>query len=724
MSAEAGRYPPSAPLPDGATAELERDARPERLSPISPLLNALAGLRRHLWLVVAPVVLIPALAALAVSRMPTLYTASGTVFYDPSGYAPEVLQSILRSDPTTDAVMASQVEILRSLSVTQEVARTLGLATDRDFARSAGLQETTSSDPERRRTTVVLALLRGLEVVPLNSSRVLQVSFTARKPGLAAAIVNSTMRGYVAAGLAQKEMALRAADGWLATRAAELSARAQAQDAGIATYRARHGLLEGVQATLGTEEVSRLSADLIQAENDLATAEARRQAIFHGPGGTAAGLAQSAAILREAAATADAAYDAAAARLGPNHPQLRALRDQRDALRGAAGAETGRVLAGITSDARASAARVAALRAELAKLRDQSAAEARANVALAAMQQDAVATRALLQSVLTRLQQSAQPSVLQAPDARVLSEAVPPLSPSSPKRGLLMGAALAAAIVFGLGLAWLRELTVTTLRSQAEAEALLGLPCLGTIPALVRRQRRRATPEDFAQIYPQSLFAAQLRALRVRLAAASNSRILLVTAARPEEGKTTLAIGLARLAATGGERVLLVDCDWARPAVARLMGAGEIGLAELITGDAHPGIAMMREAETGLVVLPAGQVSEVGGADLASPELQRIAATWRLNFGLVILDGPPVLAGPDALLLAGIADGVLLCLRWHDTPRHVVARAAALLAEAAAHKAGRLLGSVLTRVAIHDAALTGSAESDVYSRRYAAYFRE
>ncbi|WP_158802012.1 MULTISPECIES: hypothetical protein [unclassified Acidisoma] len=724
MSAEAGRYPPSAPLPDGAV-EIEHDTRPERLLPRSPLLNALAGLRRHLWLVVAPVVIVPALAAVAVSRMPAMYTASGTVFYDPSGYAPEVLQSILRSDPTTDAVMASQAEILGSLAVAQGVARTLGLANDQDFARSAGLQQRTPADPEHRRTVVELALLRGLEVVPLNSSRVLQVSFTARKPALAAAIVNSAMDGYIALGLAQKEVALRAADGWLATRAAELSARAQAQDAGIATYRARHGLLEGVQATLGTEEVSRLSADLIQAENDFATAEARRQAIFHGSGGTAAAsLAQSAAILREAAANAEASYDAAAARLGPNHPLLRGLRDQRDALRGAAGAETARVLSGITADARASAARVAALRAELGTLRDKSAVEAHANVALAAMQQDAVATRALLQSVLTRLQQSAQPSLLQAPDARVLSEAVPPLSPSSPKRGLLMSASVAAAVVLGLGLGWLRELTVTTVRSQEEAEALLGLPCLGTIPALTRRQRRRAAPEDFALVYPQSLFAAQLRALRVRLAAASDSRILLITAARPEEGKTTLAIGLARLAAAAGERVLLVDCDWVRPAVARLMGASEVGLAELITGEAHPGTAMAREPDTGLVVISAGQVSEIAGAGLASPELQRIAATWRLNFDLVILDGPPALAGPDALLLAGLADGVVLCLRWHDTPRHVVARAAALLAEAAAHKAGRLLGSVLTRVAIHDAALTGSAESDVYSRRYAAYFRE
>ena len=112
---------------------------------------------------------------------------------------------------------------------------------------------------------------------------------------------------------------------------------------------------------------------------------------------------------------------------------------------------------------------------------------------------------------------------------------------------------------------------------------------------------------------------------------------------------------------------------------------------------------------------------KVTACDKGGAALEKLAAS---AFDLVILDGPPALAGPDALLLAGLADGVVLCLRWHDTPRHVVARAAALLAEAAAHKAGRLLGSVLTRVAIHDAALTGSAESDVYSRRYAAYFRE
>jgi uncharacterized protein involved in exopolysaccharide biosynthesis len=89
---------------------------------------------RQLWAILLPALLIPGIGCLALARMPTLYTATGTVIYDPAGYTPDVLQSILKTDPTTDTIVASQGAILGSLSIAHRVAASLDLAHQPAFA--------------------------------------------------------------------------------------------------------------------------------------------------------------------------------------------------------------------------------------------------------------------------------------------------------------------------------------------------------------------------------------------------------------------------------------------------------------------------------------------------------------------------------------------------------------------------------------------------------------
>jgi uncharacterized protein involved in exopolysaccharide biosynthesis len=164
---------------------------------------------RQLWMIVIPSLLAPALGFLAVSRMPVLYTAVGTVIYDPSGYAPEVLQSILKSDPTTDTVVASQGAILASLSIAHRVATDLDLVDQRGFASRPNA-------PQAQRSLMVDAkVVRSIAVSPVDDSRVFAVAFTARNPVLAAAVTNRIMDLYLSDQLSFKTEALRAADQWM-----------------------------------------------------------------------------------------------------------------------------------------------------------------------------------------------------------------------------------------------------------------------------------------------------------------------------------------------------------------------------------------------------------------------------------------------------------------------------------------------------------------------------
>ena len=677
-------------------------------SPVYAPLEWLRGvLARQLWAVLLPACLVPLLGGIAITRMPSLYTATGTVLYDPVGYTPDVLQSILKTDPTTDTVVASQAAILASLAIAQRVVDGLDLAQAPGFAPPLGL------GPTARRDALDAAVLRAIAVAPVGASRVFAVSFTARNPTLAAAAANRIMDLYLADQLAAKTAALDAANAWMERRAQALRAKVTAEEAAIAGYSQANGLIDGVQARIGTEQISALGEQLMRAENDLAAARARRQVASDGAAG---GLPDGLVSMRLAEAEAAGKLDAALAHLGPHHPEVLALREQMATLQAAAGTEMAAVRAGVSGDAEAAAGRLQSLRQNLSLLKAEAAREAAAEVPLAAMRQDAEATRNLLQAVLSRMDQTAQQAAIQAPDARILSRAEPPVRPSSPRTGLLLAASLLAGLVLGATLAWVREVGGTGFRTEEELRGVLGLPPLGAIPEI--RGRGQGKQAEFLREGGPA--AAALDQLRGRLRhALGDPRIVTVTSSRPGEGKSTLALALARRSALAGERVLLIDADRVRPNLSRMMGAADsAGLADLLRGLA-PGQALIRrDSLVALDFLPAGMAPGI------APTPGRLGAVldataWRRHYDLVLIDAPPLLASADALMLAEIADGILFCLRWRRTPRRLALHARFLLGRHGV----RVAGAVLTGIVPRARALRGFPEAEMAAAAYAAYRR-
>jgi capsular exopolysaccharide synthesis family protein len=319
------------------------------------------------------------------------------------------------------------------------------------------------------------------------------------------------------------------------------------------------------------------------------------------------------------------------------------------------------------------------------------------------------------------MQQAAQQTALETPDARVISRAMPPADPSFPRRMLLLAAAGAFGLLSGLLLVHLLELTDGTFRSGQDVRSRLGLRCLALIPEIHGRGRRAARPFDHARDKPLSPFAEQVRALRAALRMdRASPRIVAFTAARPSEGKTTVTLAVARCAAACGERVVVVDCDVRQPSIGRLLGVdGESGLIDCLQGRAALADIIRRDAASGLSVIPAGALEVNALAMFQSPAMAKLLQQLRQDHDLVLLDCPPAHALTDARVIAGIAEATVLCLRWHSTPLGVVQDALGLLEDAQAS----VVGVALTRVDVRTHVRSGYADAEVYRPRYGGYFR-
>jgi capsular exopolysaccharide synthesis family protein len=338
------------------------------------------------------------------------------------------------------------------------------------------------------------------------------------------------------------------------------------------------------------------------------------------------------------------------------------------------------------------------------------------------MLRDVEASRTSLQVVLDRMQQTAQQDAIEAPDAHEISLALPPTRPSFPRTVPLMAAAATSGVLFGLLLVYLFELASSTFRSGDDIRTSLGLPCFALIPRIKRHALGRLSIEDYAIRKPLSPFAEQLRALRAGLwLRPSRPRIVAITAARPAEGKTAIALALGRQTAMNGERVIVLDCDLRQPTIGRLMHDGEqSGLFDWLAERATLADIIRKDEVTGMEYIVAGKPDANALGLLMSATMARLLQTLRQDYDFVLLDAPPAQAVTDARIVAGLADATLLCVRWRSTPRSTALNTLEMLEEAHAN----VVGAVLTHVDVNVHVRSGFADAEVYHPRYGGYFRE
>ncbi len=141
-------------------------------------------------------------------------------------------------------------------------------------------------------------------------------------------------------------------------------------------------------------------------------------------------------------------------------------------------------------------------------------------------------------------------------------------------------------------------------------------------------------------------------------------RLLLVTSALPDEGKSTIAANLAYTLAQGGARVLLVDADLRRGALHKLLGLKqEPGLSHLLQHASDGDRVFQTNSLPNLAFLACGSRMNNPGDRFLGAALDKLLVRWRAEFDYVIIDSSPIFAADDASTLAPKMDDACLVVR-------------------------------------------------------------
>lgn len=545
----------------------------------------------------------------------------------------------------------TQMQIIRSRRVMQRVVDVLGL----EGVSASGISG-------------------QITVQPISESHLIRIQAVNRDAERAAALANAVAEVYIDIGIEDRVRHVQQTVNWLEDRVREIQKDISRSEETMVEFQQKHRTLGLDRDRSQLEnEIEALRGKYIEAHAERIRLEGRLKEAEAYAGRGSEGLEKLATTisdegvqeLRKSLAAARSQRAERSAVFGPEHPKMVAvgnrIDDLRTQLREAGQDEVSR----IRTDWELAKAEEAKLQESIDAKVDRALDRSPVWLEYRDLRGEMATGRELYDLLLQRFREVDITRDLNREQVAVIERAVAPSRPFRPNVQLNLAAGLLLALggAVGIALAW--SAFQQTIQNGEDLEAVSGVPPLVELPYLATP----ATEYPLEQVMmhdPDSPFSESFRGVRNHILFSPRRRgvrQILFTGAQSGEGKTTVANNVAIALAQAGRRVLLVDGDFRRQATTGLWGLLEdIGLGEVLTGRSRWQDALQLTSVPNLYLLGTGQGLDQSLETFRKEVLERVLAGMRQEFDLVVIDGTPLLAVADAMVLSALADETFLVL--------------------------------------------------------------
>jgi len=691
--------------------------------------------------------------AIYIAISPSKFTAQVDMVIDTKRANWTQTEMASENRPVEDASVDSEIETTKSERVASLVISRLHLIEDPEFIKAGSSlkrqifsllrlteeSEQLSKDQLMRR--VLSTLKDNLGVVRLGRSYIEQISYTSLDRDKAASIANAFADAYIEDQLQAKFEATRRASAWLEQRIGEL--RQQASDAyrTVQDFKSENSIIIGVDGKLASEiELDQLGIALAKARADTSQAKARLDRISRvmeqrtdkeslgipDPVVTDALSNPVITRLRQQFLDDQNKESEWTARYGSDHQAARNLRGEMAALQRAIWDEISRIAESYKSELQIAKSQEEAIDKRMTEVFKNSAATRQSQVHLRELETAANSYRGIYETFLSRFTQSVQQQSFPSTEARVVTAASPPLSPSSPKIALTLALATLCGLGLGLMSAVAREQLNRRIHTRAEIEKLLGINCLAILPAFKQKKTRlrklgaaqnSVAFRQISEVAPFSETAEALRYIKVAIDLhPTGGNVIGIVSALPGEGKTTVAASLAAFVAKSGARTLLIDADLRNPSMTRTLGyPNASGLLNMVAEKSQLDDLVITDSKFKFDFLPSStKTKTLNSSDiLNSTAVKDMLRAAKSDYDYVLVDLPPILPVVDVRAAAHLFDAFVLVVEWGGTSTDEILKAV---------KVSRVLSDRLLGVVLNKADVAVMRRFEGYSDRSYSYY--
>ena len=630
--------------------------------------RGLGIIRRQIFLVLAFAVVGVALGTLYFLKSPPKYTATVTLLADtrkmelvqqPTVYNEASIQSV--------GAMETQVELLRSDEVALRVIKKLNLSENPRFIESHRqsvirsllhgvapdyFPELPAMSQDERQSLALAQFDKSLNVSRISVTYAIEIDFESRYPDLAAEIANAVADVYIELQRSTEYDAARRASDWLEERIPEVRAKSEDAQKAVVDYKHEHNIVETVGGRLiDDQRLTDINTKLNSAHDETANAKARFDQFSAARGLEVPRAAAVSGSSANSSAPVNGSLDKlrseyfdvaskeaeASVRLGPNNPGIISLRNQKAQLRSEISDEIQRLKDASESDYAVAQLRESDVKREYDAALAQYQQANQAQVKLRELTASAQAYQDLYNTFLGRYNASLQQIASPIAEASVITPASPLIQRDYKKTYKTAAIFPALGLALGLGVAVLREMIAgRVFLTSRSVQSHLRIPCIGLLPKVQSRKRKgwlakKAQSDNVPRTlvrgdrgiswtaidHPKSRFSEGVRSIKLAIDLENRSRsskVIGLTSATPNEGKSTVALALGQLIARNGASVIVVDCDLRNPSLTRSVApSAASGIAELAFGGTSLEDVIWKDPSTQMAFIPA--ISHAGPPD-------------------------------------------------------------------------------------------------------------
>ncbi len=666
----------------------------------------LALLNHKAWVVGS--ILTCLLLGLAATFLTTpLYTSTSRIEISPQSPVETDVEGAREKTITNEiAFFNTQYSLLASRSLAERAVRAGNLLNDKEFVALYDLNEGEASDApssaDRTRMTNKAAkiLLEAVNIAPVRTSSLVDISFSTPSPALSAKLADLWVKQFIAANLDRRFAATSDARRFLEQRIVSLRQNLEDSERELITYATTNNIitLQGrVDPQSGRTAVERtlVSTDVEQVNQALAAARDARIAAGSLVDNSTAGADPSSNtavnLLRQKRAELTAELAQLRTLFGEDYPDIIAKTEQLETLNSEIANEARRSR-NINRETYDSAVkRERELTAELDRITGDYRDQQRRSIEYAILQREVDTNRQLYDGLLQRYKEIGAAGV-GTNNISVVDMAKAAEKPSSPRLilnlllSLVAGLGLAAALVFIL------EQLDQSIRDPAEVTDRFGLPLLGSIPKVESEQFRDLLLDKKSMVY-EAYLAAQSNLTFLTHHGAP--RTFLLTSTRPAEGKSSSALSLANVFDSTGKKVILIDADIRSPSLNELLSIeNRKGLSNYLTGSDNIADLVGHSDSFGFDYMLAGPTPPNAAELFGSSRLGQLIDLLLQQYDHVIFDSPPVLGLADAPLLARRVEGVIFTIDASSNSSRAIKSALNRLRQSDA----QIFGALVTKV--------------------------
>ena len=545
-------------------------------------------------------------------------------------------------------------------------------------------------------------VLTKLKLKSIRGTDVLQVTYSSTNPQEAANVVNSLMKYYLESNILNNRTEARSAREFLAKQLPEVERQVTKAEMSLRRFKENNRVaVLDVEAKTGLESLAKLDQAIIESQGELVAASTRslalqyemkldtRQAV------DLSTLSQSPGVQQVLTEYQKTQYDLAIARtlytndnpkvvdLIMKEASLKTVLKERvaqtvgssDAL-SQQNLHIGELKQSLTQELVKSEVERLALTNKIGELQRVFIVNRRRLDSLPRLEQQQLQLQRQLsvaqltyQEFLKQFQLVAVLENQNVGNSRIISQALVPERPVSPKKPLNLAMGGFLGILLGAGTALLLESMNQALKNVEEANRLLGFPLLGMIPLYGgknpknQEESRRELPLLDNIYSPVSTSFEMLQTNLGFTLSDKQLRVILISSSTAGEGKSFVAANLSLAAAHVGRRVLLVDADMRRPRQQRIWETPNLlGLSNILAGQAQLKNTV-QEVSPLVYLLPVGKIPPNPVTLLDSQRMADLLEEASNNYDFIIIDTPPLTAVTDPLIVAKYVDGLLLVVR-------------------------------------------------------------